>query len=127
MVSVARESQRGGKALILLLVVVLLSRLPFLGAGYGLHWDAWGNAKIAQQIAETGRYAMARVPGAPAYELTTALFSWGGPWMLNGFSAPGWVGVRRPLCAARAPLSMPRLVARRGGVRFLSRPLCQAV
>jgi hypothetical protein len=30
-----------GNALILLLVVVLLSRLPFLGAGYGLHWDAW--------------------------------------------------------------------------------------
>lgn len=80
-----------GNALVLLLVVVLVSRLPFLGAGYGLHWDAWGNAKIAQQIAETGRYAMARVPGAPAYELTTAFLSWGGPWALNGLSALGSV------------------------------------
>jgi len=42
----------GGKALLLLLAVVLLSRLPFLSAGYGLHWDSWGNAKIA----ETGHY-----------------------------------------------------------------------
>ena len=87
MLSVADGSQRWGKALILLLVLVLLSRLPFLGAGYGVHWDAWGNAKAAQQIAETGNYTMARVPGAPVYELTTALFSWGGPWALNGLSA----------------------------------------
>lgn len=77
-----------GKGLILLVAaVVLLSRLPFLGAGYGLHWDAWGNAKIAQQIAESGQYTMARVPGAPAYELTLALLSSGGPWALNGLSA----------------------------------------
>lgn len=81
----------GSKGPILLLVVVLLSRLPFLGAGYGLHWDAWGNAKIARQIAETGQYTMARVPGAPVYELTTALLSWGGPWALNGLSALGGV------------------------------------
>lgn len=78
-------------ALLLLLLVVLLSRLPFLGAGYGLHWDAWGNAKIARQIAESGQYTMARVPGAPVYELTTALLSWGGPWTLNGLSALGGI------------------------------------
>jgi hypothetical protein len=75
------------KALILLLLVIFASRVPFLGAGYGLHWDAWGNAKVARQIAETGQYTMARVPGAPVYELTIALLSWGGPWMLNGLSA----------------------------------------
>lgn len=77
----------GGKGLTLLLAVVLLSRVPFLGAGYGLHWDAWGNAKAARQMAETGHYVMARVPGAPVYELTISLLSWGGPWALNGFSA----------------------------------------
>ena len=80
-------SVHSGKVLLLLLAAVLLSRLPFLGAGYGLHWDAWGNARIAQQIAETGQYTMARVPGAPVYELTTALLAWGGPWALNGLSA----------------------------------------
>jgi hypothetical protein len=79
------------KALTLLLIVVFLSRIPFLGAGYGLHWDAWGNAKVARQIAETGHYTMARVPGAPVYELTIACLSWGGPWMLNGLSALGAV------------------------------------
>ncbi|HYJ07133.1 MAG TPA: glycosyltransferase family 87 protein [Chthoniobacterales bacterium] len=81
-----------GKALLLLLLaVVLLSRLPFLGAGYGLHWDAWGNAKMAREIADTGHYTMARRPGAPVYELTSALLSWGGPWALNGLSALGGV------------------------------------
>jgi hypothetical protein len=79
------------RALVLLLILVLLSRLPFLGAGYGLHWDAWGNAKIAQQIAETRRYVMARVPGAPVYEITTAFLAWGGPWAPNGLSALGAV------------------------------------
>ena len=79
------------RALWLLLILVLLSRLPFLGAGFGLHWDAWGNAKIAQQIAESGHYIMARVPGAPVYEITTAFLSSGGPWALNGLSALGGV------------------------------------
>ena len=73
--------------LLLLVAVVLLSRIPFLGAGFGLHWDAWGNARIAAEIAETGRYAMARPPGAPLYELSIALLSGGGAWALNGFSA----------------------------------------
>jgi hypothetical protein len=81
-----------GKALILLLLVVFASRIPFLSAGYGLHWDAWGNAKIAHEIAETRQYTMARVPGAPVYELTIAALSWGGPWTLNGLSALAGVG-----------------------------------
>jgi hypothetical protein len=91
----------------LLVAVVLLSRLPFLGAGYGLHWDAWGNAKIAQEIAETGRYTMARPPGAPVYELTTALLSWGGPAALNGLSA----------LAGAMSVAIFALLARRVGCR----------
>ena len=93
--------------LLLLVSVVLLSRIPFLGAGYGLHWDAWGNARIAQEIATTGRYTMARVPGAPVYELTTALLSWGGPWALNGLSA----------VAGAACVAIFALLARRFGCR----------
>ncbi len=98
----------GGRAsLLLVILAVLLSRLPFLGAGYGLHWDAWGNAKIAQQIAETGRYTMARVPGAPVYELATALLASGGPWALNGLSA----------VAGAACVLILALLARRFGSR----------
>src|SRR5438094_7324993 len=80
-------AQRSYLLLCLLSAAVLISRLPFLGAGYGLHWDAWGDAKVAQEIAATGRYTMARVPGAPVYELLIALFAWAGPWGLNGLSA----------------------------------------
>ncbi len=95
------------RALILLLVVVFLSRLPFLGAGYGLHWDAWGNARIAQEMFQTGEYKMIRVPGAPVYEVTIALLSWGGPWMLNGLSA----------VAGIACVGIFALLARRYGCR----------
>ncbi|MFZ1220244.1 MAG: hypothetical protein WAO00_13195 [Chthoniobacterales bacterium] len=73
--------------LCLLAIGVLLSRLPFLNAGYGLHWDAWGNASIAQEMAATHTYRMARVPGAPVYEILIALLAAGGPLALNGLSA----------------------------------------
>jgi MFS family permease len=72
--------------LCLLAVGVLLSRLPFVHAGYGLHWDAWGNAGNAQEMAATHSYSMARVPGAPVYEFLIAALASGGPAALNGLS-----------------------------------------
>jgi MFS family permease len=72
--------------LCLVAIGVLLTRLPFLDAGYGLHWDAWGNASIAQEMAATHSYRMARVPGAPVYEILIALLAAGGPLALNGLS-----------------------------------------
>jgi hypothetical protein len=68
-------------------VVVLLSRLPFLSAGYGSDSDAWRVAGAARVIAETGRYTASRFPGYPVQEIGSALLWRGGPLALNGASA----------------------------------------
>jgi hypothetical protein len=74
-------------ALMLLAAVVALSRLPFLGQGYGSDMDAWSLASAARWIAEHGRYGASRFPGHPVQELTCALLWRGGPWALNGATA----------------------------------------
>ena len=70
-----------------LFALVLLSRLPFLDAGYGLNIDAWRVARAAREIATTGEYNMSRFPGYPIQEITCALFWRGGPCALNALTA----------------------------------------
>ena len=70
-----------------ILVVVAISRLPFLDAGYGVNHDAWRVARAARLMVETGQYEVSRFPGNPVHEITCALFRWGGPVALNGLSA----------------------------------------
>jgi MFS family permease len=93
--------------LCLLAVAVLLSRLPFLNAGYGLHWDAWGNVSNAQEMAATHSYRMARVPGAPLYEFLIAPLASDGPIALNGLST----------IAGIACVVLMAMIARRMGCR----------
>lgn len=71
----------------LLLAVVGLSRLPFLGAGYGGAVDAWRVARVARQLSETGIYEVSRFPGYPVQEIVCSWLWRGGPWALNGASA----------------------------------------
>ena len=70
-----------------LFALVLLSRLPFLDAGYGLNIDAWRVARAARDMATSGEYAVSRFPGYPLQEITCALFWRGGPVALNGLTA----------------------------------------
>jgi len=70
-----------------LFALVLLSRLPFLDAGYGLNIDAWRVARAAREIATTGEYTVSRFPGYPIQEITCALFWRGGPCALNALTA----------------------------------------
>lgn len=73
--------------LVVLFAAVLLSRIPFLDAGYGLHADAWRVAGVARHIAETGDYEYSRPPGFPIHELACAsLWKWRAIG-LNGLSA----------------------------------------
>ncbi len=79
-----------------LFVFVLLSRLPFLDAGYGVNIDAWRVARAARTIALSHRYEASRLPGYPVQEFICAAL-WGGkselvewkagPVVLNGASA----------------------------------------
>jgi len=73
--------------LIILASVVFISRLPFLGAGYGLHDDAWRVANAAKEIALTGNYVMSRPPGHPLQEYIYSLVWQYGPYALNGLTA----------------------------------------
>src|SRR5580658_9355025 len=71
----------------LLVLAVLLTRLPFLGAGYGLHADNWRVALAARHISETGVYEASRMPGYPVQEYVCSLFWRTGPWGLNFLDA----------------------------------------
>lgn len=66
---------------------VLLSRLPFLGAGYGDNWDAWAMARAARAIALTHSYVASRLPGYPLPEIAYSLLWRLGPLVLNGVTA----------------------------------------
>ena len=69
--------------LALLCVAVLLTRLPFLGAGYGEHADNWRIALAARHIAVTGVYEVSRFPGYPIQEYVCSWFWKTGPFGLN--------------------------------------------
>jgi hypothetical protein len=80
---------------LLLFLIVFISRLPFLSAGYGAEEDSWGIARAAFHTKLTGIYEPSRFPGHPVQELVYSAL-WGtGPVMFNGlcafFSAIGCV------------------------------------
>lgn len=60
---------------LLLWLLALLCRLPFLSEGYGKEFDAWSNALNARVISETGVYEVSRLPGHPIQELLLS-FLW---------------------------------------------------
>ena len=70
-------------ALALLCLAVVLTRLPFLGAGYGEHADNWRIALAARHIAETGVYEASRFPGYPIQEYVCSWFWKTGPVGFN--------------------------------------------
>lgn len=71
----------------MLCVIVLLSRLPFLQAGYGPEEDAWGLVRIAQKIYESGNYEVSRLPGHPLQEFIYLLNPYGGYLYYNLMTA----------------------------------------
>jgi hypothetical protein len=72
--------------LAIMFMLVLVSRLPFLDAGYGVNTDAWRMAKAAREIATTGEYSISRFPGYPVQEIVCSWFWRGGPFALNALS-----------------------------------------
>lgn len=49
-------------------LVILASRLPLIGAGFGSDGDAWRNAVAAFRMREVGHYVASRPPGFPVFE-----------------------------------------------------------
>lgn len=78
---------------VFLFIIVFISRLPFLSAGYGIEEDSWAIALAAFHTKCTGIYEPSRLPGHPFQEYIYSLL-WGtGPVVFNGlcalFSATG--------------------------------------
>ena len=71
----------------MIVAVVLLSRAPFLGAGYGSDPDAWRVASAARSIATTGTYVASRLPGYPVQELVYSLLWPASPLLFNFLTA----------------------------------------
>lgn len=69
------------------LVLVFISRVPFLLPGYGSEEDAWGLAVVAKRVAATGIYEVSRLPGHPLQEFVYAMIWQHGPLAFNGITA----------------------------------------
>lgn len=52
------------------LLLIFLSRLPFVNVGYGAEEDAWAMRLVTERIATIGQYEVSRLPGHPLQELT---------------------------------------------------------
>lgn len=73
--------------LLLLFILVFISRIPFLNAGYGVEEDSWGIALAAFHTKLTGIYEPSRLPGHPVQELLYSAL-WGtGEIVFNGLCA----------------------------------------
>lgn len=78
---------RSGLFFAALFLAVFISRVPFLGAGYGVNVDAWRVARVARDMAITGQYSVSRFPGYPVQEIICSSLWRGGPYALNGLTA----------------------------------------
>src|SRR3954469_14360115 len=69
--------------LVFLSLIIFLSRLPFLWAGFGAEEDSWLLPLTAKHIALNGTYEMSRAPGHPLQELLYSLMWNAGPFAYN--------------------------------------------
>jgi len=72
--------------LFILGLLVFISRLPFINAGYGVEEDSWGIAVAAYHTKLNGVMEASRLPGHPVNEFIYSV-CWGyGAWLFNFFS-----------------------------------------
>ncbi len=74
-------------SLVFLFLIVFLSRIPFITAGYGVEEDSWGIALAAFHTHLTGTYEPSRLPGHPFQEYIFSFLWGGGPVVFNGLCA----------------------------------------
>src|SRR3989344_4730822 len=80
-------SDRKSLPFFILFIVVFISRLPLLSAGYGVEEDSWGIALAGAHTALTGIYEPSRFPGHPVHEFIYSAFPFHPEWFYNLFSA----------------------------------------
>lgn len=68
-------------------VLYLSTRLPFLFLGYGVRNEAWGAARAARSLLESGTYEVGRYPGYVLHELVNVPLVLMGSWATIAASA----------------------------------------
>ena len=68
-------------------LVVFISRLPFLSAGFGAEEDSWLLPLTAKNIALSGHYELSRAPGHPLQEIIYSFIWNANPFYYNLLSA----------------------------------------
>lgn len=58
---------------LLVLLLIFISRIPFLYSGFGVEEDAWAMRLVAERIATSGNYEVSRLPGHPVQEFMYSL------------------------------------------------------
>jgi len=79
---------RPERTALLAAVLVLLTRLPFLLPGYGLHQDGWMLMLAGRWMSEhRWHYLCSRLPGYPFQEFIDSFLWHGGPLLVNSITA----------------------------------------
>ena len=68
MTSRSHQSNISKLMLLVFFLIIVASRLPLIGGGFGSDNDSWRNAAGAVHMRETGRYIASRAPGFPVFE-----------------------------------------------------------
>jgi hypothetical protein len=79
-----RKQNQNSFQFLLLFIVVLISRLPFLSAGYGVEEDSWGMINALRRFHDTGIYEVSRFPGHPVLEFSYFAI-WGKSYFVFNF------------------------------------------
>ncbi len=80
----AKISKQNYTPFVVLFILVLLSRLPFLWAGYGIEEDSWAIAISTYLTKTTGIVEPSRLPGHPVHEFPL-VWLWNGGHQLSNF------------------------------------------
>ena len=107
--------QNGSLRLTLLLALgVILTRLPFLGHGYGGDNDGWRAALAARHLLDTGRYLPSRAPGYPLPEYVDATM------LYLGLGSSVWIGLISAILSGVSAALFFRLVLPLGKTRAVA-------
>jgi hypothetical protein len=97
-----------------LALVVILTRLPFLGHGYGSDNDGWRAALAARHLLRTGRYLPSRPPGYPLPEYVHAAM------LYLGLGSSVWIGLMSAILSGVSAALFFRLLLPLGRTRAVA-------
>jgi hypothetical protein len=99
---------------LLLALVVILTRLPFLGHGYGGDPDGWRAMLAARHLLDTGRYLPSRPPGYPLPEYVDAAM------LYLGLGSSVWIGLLSAILSGVSAALFFRLLLPLGQTRAVA-------